>query len=354
MNMVICEAQHTGTIRLHKKMFLLDREIVSEMGASPIGVKDIIDINKIAELGIHIVTALVNNQENIEEIREILGTNSKDVKIFARIETSESMYKFDSILEKSDGIIINHGLISSKIPFEELCLVEMYMFEKCKIQQKPIYLQTNIIKSMIKRVKPLVTEISNLDFIVNSGIDGLILKEEITNSPNYIELIKVLKETLVQMEAFSDTKAKYEELSKFYKIQNEYIIDPTIESLLDSAVKTVFDVNVGLIILYTDNYQFAKALSKYRPNCRIICITNKESIYNYLRLMRGVSPFLYDFGDVFNNIDKLTNKIIETAKHKDLLLPNTDLVLVINAYQDYEKAELYKNGIYFFDSNIHM
>jgi pyruvate kinase len=120
MNMVVCEAQHNGTIMLHKKVFLLDKEIVSEMGVSPIGVKDIIDINKVAELGIHIVTALVNNPENIDEIREILGDNSKNVKIFSRIETSESMYKFDSILEKSDGIIINHGLISSKIPYEEV------------------------------------------------------------------------------------------------------------------------------------------------------------------------------------------------------------------------------------------
>jgi pyruvate kinase len=155
----------------------------------------------------------------------------------------------------------------------------------------------------------------------------------------------------VQMEAFSDTKAKYEEISKYYKIQNEYIIDPVIESLLDSAVKTVFEVNVGLIILYTDNHKFAKALSKYRPNCRIICIIDNESIYNYLRLLRGVSPFLYNYDDI-NNIDKLTNKIIETAKTKNLLSPNSDLVLVINAYQDVEKSENYKNGIYFYDSNI--
>jgi pyruvate kinase len=226
----------------------------------------------------------------------------------------------------------------------------MYMLEKCKIQQKPIYLQTNIIKSMIKRVKPLVTEISNLDIIVNSGIDGVILKEEITKSHNSMDLIRLLKDTLVQMETFSDTKTKYEDLSKFFKIQNEYIIDPTIESLLDSAVKTVFDVNVGLIILYTDNHKFAKALSKYRPNCRIICITDNESIYSYLRMFRGVSPFLYEYDDI-NNIDKLTNRIIETARMKNLLVPNSDLVLVINAYQDIEKSEMYKNGIYFYDSN---
>jgi hypothetical protein len=120
MNMIICEAQHNGTIRLHKKLFLLDKEIVSEMGISPIGIKDIIDINKVPELGINIVTALVNNSDDIDEIRELFGEYQERMKIFARIETSESMYKFDSILEKSDGIIINHGLISSKIPYEEV------------------------------------------------------------------------------------------------------------------------------------------------------------------------------------------------------------------------------------------
>jgi pyruvate kinase len=303
--MILCEVNHSGSIYLNKKVFILDKEIVSELGSDPIGVKDIVDINKIISCGINIITALVNSAENVEEIKSLAG---HDTIFFARIETSEAIYNFDSILERSDGIIIQQGLLSSKIPYEDLCLIEMYIIEKCKIFQKPIFMQTCILKSMMHRVKPIITEISNLDHAVNVGVDGLILKEEITLAHNHTEIIKILRETLLGIEALSDSKNKYEELSKFYKIHKEYSFDIVIESILDCAVKTVFDLRIGLIILYTDKYQFAKTLSKYRPNCRIVCVTQNEKTFDYLRLIRGVSPFLIQIPPEVKSLDNFTDK----------------------------------------------
>ena len=50
----------------------------------------------------------------------------------------------------------------------------MYIIEKCKISQKPIFLQTCILKSMTNRSIPLVTEISNIDYAVKiSNINNL-------------------------------------------------------------------------------------------------------------------------------------------------------------------------------------
>ncbi len=164
--MILCEVDHSGSIHLYKKLFLLEKEIVSELGANPIGVKDIVDIHKTMNLGINIIAALVNNVDNILEIKELVGDKVHDLLIFARIETSEAIYNFDSILEKSDGIIIQQGLLSSKIPYEDLCLIEMYIIEKCRIKQKPIFMQTCILKSMTHRVKPIITEISNIDHSV--------------------------------------------------------------------------------------------------------------------------------------------------------------------------------------------
>ncbi len=126
---------------------------------------------------------------------------------------------------------------------------------------------------------------------------------------NYKEIIKIIRETLLGIEALADSKIKYEELSKFFKIHRELSYNPTIESILDCAVKTVFDLNIGLIILYTDRHQFAKTLSKFRPNCRIVCVTKNNKIFNYLRVLRGVSPFLLE-GEAESVVvmDKLTNR----------------------------------------------
>lgn len=106
------------------------------------------------------------------------------------------------------------------------------------------------------------------------------------------------------MELQSDTKSKYEELSKFFKIHRELSSDPTIESIFDCGVKTVFDMNISLIILSTDNPKYAKTLSKFRPNCCIICATNDKKVYNHIRLIRGVSPFLFDMKSSDNLVIK--------------------------------------------------
>jgi pyruvate kinase len=130
------------------------------------------------------------------------------------------------------------------------------------------------------------------------------LKEEITIAHNYQEIIRFLKDILLQMELQSDTKNKYEELSKFFKIHRDLSSDPTIESIFDCAVKTVFDMNVSLIILSTDTPKYTKTLSKFRPNCCIICATDDKKVYNHIRLIRGVSSFLYDMKSADNLVMK--------------------------------------------------
>lgn len=170
----------------------------------------------------------------------------------------------------------------------------MYIIEKCKLQQKPFYLQTNILKSMTTRVKPTVTEISNLTYSVEVGFDGLILKEELTTADNYIDIVKCLEENLLQIESFSEIKPSYEELSKYYNLNRGLIVNRNIETLLDCAVKSTFDVPVGIIILNSNDFQLAKGLSKYRPNSLIIFVTSNKAVFDYLRLIRGVTPLLME------------------------------------------------------------
>lgn len=148
---------------------------------------------------------------------------------------------------------------------------------------------------MTKRAKPNVTEISNLAYMVKMGFDGLILKEELTMAHNYIEILKFLEENLLQLESLTQVKSTYEELSKYYHSNYEYLLlNRNLESLLDCAVKSTFDVPVGMIILNSDDYRLAKALSKYRPNSLIVFMTSNKLIYDYLRLIRDVSPQLID------------------------------------------------------------
>jgi len=109
-NNIICEVLEEGIVYLNSSLSIRNKDINSGSDLSIVSAKDIIDINKCFALGINIFSFIINNVQNINEIKEILGDDQlSKIKIFARLETQESLINFDSILKEVDGIIINHG-----------------------------------------------------------------------------------------------------------------------------------------------------------------------------------------------------------------------------------------------------
>jgi pyruvate kinase len=91
---------------------------------SILSAKDIIDINKCFTLGINIFSFIINNAQNVSEIKDILGEEQlSNVKIFARLETQESLINFDSILNVVDGIILNHGFKFYNIQYKDVIFI---------------------------------------------------------------------------------------------------------------------------------------------------------------------------------------------------------------------------------------
>jgi pyruvate kinase len=111
---IVCEVLKEGTIEL-------DRYLIMDKVDTKVGPKDIIDISKLIDLDLNIISCMVDNAEHIQEIRDLFIDEVKDkIKIFAKIETERAIVNFDSILANSDGIIIKLNSFFTKIPREEV------------------------------------------------------------------------------------------------------------------------------------------------------------------------------------------------------------------------------------------
>lgn len=107
---IVCEVLVEGSVSLNSCLSIKNKEIYSGLDSAILSAKDIIDIDKCLSLEINNLSFIINNVRNIEEIKEILSEEQlSNVKIFARLETQESLINFDSILKEVDGIILNHG-----------------------------------------------------------------------------------------------------------------------------------------------------------------------------------------------------------------------------------------------------
>lgn len=107
---IICEVLEEGSVNVNSSLSIKNKEINNGADNAILSAKDIIDINKCLSLGINNLSFILNNVKNIEEIKDIISEEQlSKVKIFARLETQESLINFDSILREADGIILNHG-----------------------------------------------------------------------------------------------------------------------------------------------------------------------------------------------------------------------------------------------------
>lgn len=67
----------------------------------------------------------------------------------------------------------------------------------------------------------------------------------------------------------------------------------TAETLAFSAVAAAIEQDAGAIIVLSTSGVSARLISKYRPQCPIICVSRSEQTTRQLHLSRGVYPVHY-------------------------------------------------------------
>jgi pyruvate kinase len=104
-------------------------------------------------------------------------------------------------------------------------------------------------------------------------------------------------------------------------------VEPPIslsESIASSTVKTAWDIEAKLILGLTESGRTAHLISKYRPNCPVLCVSTSDQVARQSLLFRSVYPFV--LGQAEHNALKIEHAI-EYAKHHAFVAPG-DLVVV--------------------------
>jgi len=89
----------------------------------------------------------------------------------------------------------------------------------------------------------------------------------------------------------------------------------TSEALAASAVSTVLDLNIDLIIVLTDTGALARLVSKYRPSVPILACSVSAPVIRQLNCARGVIGFKIPS---YQGTDNLIGMAIHAAKERHL------------------------------------
>lgn len=179
---VICE----GSVGSNKAV-TIDRKIHMPILSD----KDKIGIDVSKKFGLKSLSlSFVNTKEDVEEVRELIG---HETRIISKIETSSALENLDAILSISDAVLIDRGDLSREEPISKLPLLQKAIIEKGKKYNTPVYVATNLLESMVHTRKPLRSEVNDIMNTLLDGAKGLVLAAETAIGEYPIECANMVK-----------------------------------------------------------------------------------------------------------------------------------------------------------------
>ena len=139
---------------------------------------------------------------------------------------------------------------------------------------------------MINAPRPTRAEASDVANAVLDGTDAVMLSGESANGSYPIQAVTIMSKCCAEAERCIDYKRTYNDIKEYTPAGV-----PTSEALAASAVSTILDLNVDLIIVLTDTGALARLVSKYRPSVPVLACSVSGSVIRQLNCARGVIGF---------------------------------------------------------------
>ncbi|MFN9856090.1 MAG: pyruvate kinase, partial [Bacteroidota bacterium] len=164
--------------------------------------KDLIDLDFIIlQKCDWVALSFVRSVEDITYLRRLLNEKQSKTKIIAKIEKPEALVNIREIILESDGIMVARGDLGVELPVERIPLIQKELIRKCIHRAKPVIVATQMMESMIDRVKPNRSEITDVANAVLEGADAVMLSGETATGQHPALVVKTMRKIIAEVES---------------------------------------------------------------------------------------------------------------------------------------------------------
>ena len=291
----------------------------------------------------YIAASFVRSAGDVEVIRKLLEDNGgSEIKIIAKIESTQGIENFEEILEAADGIMVARGDMGVEVAYEKLPGIQKKFIRRCVQSGKIVITATQMLESMTTSPIPTRAEITDVANAVFDGTTAVMLSGETAAGKYPVEAVATMAKIAMQAET-DQPKVPSRNM-----IWHEMDAMDVTNAVGHAACTLAKDINAAAIMAITKTGYTARRMSKFRPDIMIIGATPYEKTYHQLSLIWGVTPLManyrYEIEDLFGHcarkalvagLIKVGSNIVISAGVPVDVPGNTNIIRVMEA--NYEK-----------------
>jgi len=252
--------------------------------------KDLVDLEFIIGQNVDwVALSFVRKVEDIIDLKRRLAEAKCQSKVIAKIEMPSAMEDLRNIVLESDAVMVARGDLGVELPVEKVPMAQREIIRKCIHRAKPVIVATQMMESMIDRVKPNRSEITDVANAVLEGADAVMLSAETATGQHPALVVETMRKIILEVE-----RTEYP-----YNREDDLVPQPHSPSFLSDAIcynacKLAKDANADALVGMTQSGYTAFILSSYRPKSPLYIFSKAKSLINQLSLSWGVRAFHYD------------------------------------------------------------
>jgi pyruvate kinase len=261
-----------------------------------------------------IALSFVRDASDIEDLKKILKTKIKKIKIISKIEDREGLSNIDDICKVSDAVMVARGDLGIETDLANLPNVQRKIMSSCAKYGVNSIVATHLLESMIENPTPTRAEVTDVANAIYEGADAVMLSGETTIGKYPIEAVNFISRIATQTE-------KYRTLG-----YEEKLISETDWQYLGIAAKNIAEsIGADGIIAITRSGQTAEIVSNAKPFMKpIFAFSNNKKTINQLSLSGSVHAY---YSPMYTSHEKNVNSVMGILQKE--LNPQSDLKFVV-------------------------
>lgn len=267
-----------------------------------------------------IAHSFVRCREDVLAIQGILDLRHSPIKIIAKIENHEGVKNLESILDVAHGIMVARGDLGIEIPAEEVPGVQKEMIKTCIRRIKPVITATQMLESMVNNPRPTRAEVSDVANAIYDGTDAIMLSGETAYGRFPLEAVQMMANIARTVE--SQKPSLLDSLPVFQQTSE---LMPR-NHLAKAAVSCAAALPVKAILTSTSAGRTARICASYRGTIPILALSEHMSTVRQLSLSYGVYSAQID---VSNTTDHELVRICLRKMLEEKRIELNDLIVFI-------------------------